>query len=147
MRIARFALLVVAGLLVIVANLVLSDRDVWVIANLTIACVYYVLALNLGKLLGSLVNLTWWTRLGMTAFFILCGFTHLEHAFHLIITPDQPIRHMLQPHSLWMHQAQAVAVVVFLSGVLHDLHASNLRTDRTIRELRGALHQASRSGE
>lgn len=109
---------------------------VWVTANLLIAGVYYVLALNLAKLLGRYIVLSRKTTVGMMGFFVLCGYTHIENAYHVAAWPTEPFTEMLAYHSLIPHILQAVFVLTFLFGVLSDLEHGGKRTRETLRLLR-----------
>ena len=96
---------------------------VWAAVNVGIALGYYVLALNLARLLARYMRIRWDVRLGALVFFFTCSLTHLEHAYHVVAVPDATnAESLLALHSALIHSVQAGAVWLFVVGVVRALN-------------------------
>ena len=87
---------------------------IFIIANLVIALSYFVLGPYVSPRF-DIVGSPWGvkvTKYAMLAFFLFCGFTHIEMIVHVLGEPRQDVAWMLSWDMMLIHIGQAIAAPI-----------------------------------
>lgn len=94
---------------------------VFYVSNLFIVAGYLTAATLIVRRKGVASTMSWRTLIGGLSFFVLCGATHVELAFHAFVNePLIPADGHVEWHMLIIHILQAASIWGFLWAVLHD---------------------------
>jgi hypothetical protein len=94
---------------------------VFYVSNLAIVSGYLVAALLITRRKGMAAGMSWRAWFAGLSFFLLCGFTHIELAFHAFLNkPMLNTDGSVDWHMLAIHIPQAVSIWLFLWTVQHE---------------------------
>lgn len=93
-------------------------------SNLAIFCGY----LFIGFVIVPNIEVKlWMTKVGGFFFFATCGLTHLELAVHTFVERGLYRGQLLSSHMLAIHAVQAVAIVLFVTGLYSEFVKPQIR--------------------